>query len=189
MSTEPLTSSETLTCLSSGGPTRLLAFSDSWGTDVLTYTLQSKQVDEWAWENQDFLPLLAAGNYGSRSVSRNIAAPANAKNCLTVGATLGPYSLPPPVASAVTVVLKAEDVGVDARVLTATFGPSFTGSAGAAVQGGLLLRAAQPPQACSELTNADALAGHIALVQRGGCFFSVKVRGFRQCALIHSDLR
>jgi hypothetical protein len=147
---------------------------------MLTYTLQSKQVDDWAWMNQDFLSLVAAGNYGSGSVSRNIAAPANAKNCLTVGATLGPKSPPPPVTSAVAVALKAEDVGVDARVLTATFGPSFADQTGAAIEGGLLLRAAQPPQACSELTNADALAGHIVLVQRGGCYFSVKVRCFRQ---------
>jgi hypothetical protein len=154
---------------------------------VLTYTLQSKQVDEWAWENQDFLSLVAAGNYGSRSISRNIAAPANAKNCLSVGATLGPSSPPPPVAPAAAVTLKAEDVGVDARVLTATFGPSFAGSV--AVDDGLLLRAAQPPQACSELTNADALAGHIALIQRGGCHFSIKVRRRYRVSLAHALLR
>lgn len=61
--------------------------SDSWGSESPHYTTQSAAVDRFTWRHLDFLPILASGNDGE--YFRGIAAPATAKNGLTVGATLG----------------------------------------------------------------------------------------------------
>lgn len=37
---------------------------------------------------QDFLPIFAAGNYGTRLVDGTIASPSTSKNCISVGALL-----------------------------------------------------------------------------------------------------
>jgi hypothetical protein len=68
--------------------------SDSWGGDVTTYDVLSRESDEMCWAHRDFLPVFAAGNFGG-SVSHD-ANPATSKNGLAVGASLGddvaPYS-------------------------------------------------------------------------------------------------
>jgi extracellular elastinolytic metalloproteinase len=53
---------------------------------------------------------------------------------------------------------------------TATFGPSLTG---AGVTGTVVL--AEPPDACSPLTNGAQLSGKIALIDRGDCLFIDKI--------------
>lgn len=54
------------------------------------YDVLSAEVDKFTWENQDFLPVFAAGNYGelSQKFLTTVTSPALAKNCLAVGATL-----------------------------------------------------------------------------------------------------
>jgi subtilisin family serine protease len=67
---------------------------NSWGSSVQgRYTTSSLQVDQFSWDNKDFLILYAAGNDG-RDISANgvidlgsIGSPATAKNALTVGAS------------------------------------------------------------------------------------------------------
>lgn len=53
----------------------------------------------------------------------------------------------------------------------ATFGPSITNNiyTGRVVQ-------ARPPTACSTILNQDSVIGRIALIDRGGCMFSEKVK-------------
>ncbi|MFZ3590900.1 S8 family serine peptidase [Bacillus sp. DJP31] len=58
---------------------------NSWGSPVNgAYTIDSRQVDEYVWNN-DMTLLFAAGNEGSGT--RTISAPGTAKNSITVGAT------------------------------------------------------------------------------------------------------
>lgn len=68
--------------------------SDSWGGgDPGDYDDQCRAVDEFVWENRDFLIVVAAGNDGAdRSPGDGIdpgsvSSPAVAKNCLSVGAS------------------------------------------------------------------------------------------------------
>ena len=60
--------------------------SDSWtSSNGAAYNVHSQEVDEFAWLFQDFLPVFAAGNYGTQLYDGTICAPATAKNCLAVG--------------------------------------------------------------------------------------------------------
>jgi serine protease AprX len=71
-----------------------LIHSDSWGSDAAgDYTVDSAQVDDFMWLNQDFLMTTSAGNAGV-DASRDgyvdqdsMGSPATAKNTLTVGAS------------------------------------------------------------------------------------------------------
>ena len=69
---------------------------NSWGADVAgQYTADSQAVDEYMWDNNDFLILFAAGNAGEDLDADgvvdpySIGSPATAKNCLTIGASEG----------------------------------------------------------------------------------------------------
>jgi len=69
---------------------------NSWGAAVFSsYTSNSAEVDQFMWNNPDFLILFSAGNEGYDGNFDgiidlyNIGAPATAKNCLTVGASEG----------------------------------------------------------------------------------------------------
>ena len=69
---------------------------NSWGAPVFSeYTSNSEEVDQFMWNNPDFLILFSAGNEGvdwnldGIIDLYNIGAPATAKNCLTVGASEG----------------------------------------------------------------------------------------------------
>jgi hypothetical protein len=64
-------------------------FSASWGTDDNGYTAQCRQIDEHAWENDDFVVVVAAGNNGVEGRA-TVGSPATAKNILSVGATYSP---------------------------------------------------------------------------------------------------
>lgn len=69
--------------------------SDSWGGGVPgEYDDQCRQVDEFTWNNRDFLVVVAAGNDGGDTPASgpgidpgSVSSPAVAKNCLTVGAS------------------------------------------------------------------------------------------------------
>jgi hypothetical protein len=75
---------------------------NSWGTDTMDgingasqYTSASEDVDQYMWDNPDFLIIFAAGNWGSDLDGdgvidlSNLSSPATAKNCITVGASEG----------------------------------------------------------------------------------------------------
>jgi hypothetical protein len=67
-----------------------LLHSNSWGSASNSMTGDARQVDQYSWDNQDFLVLVAAGNSGGDGSSQfpgSLGAPATAKNCVSVGAT------------------------------------------------------------------------------------------------------
>lgn len=69
--------------------------SDSWGSSAEgVYDSMAVGVDAFAWGHQDFLPVIAAGNFGARGTDSSVASPSTAKNCLSVGAR-GPHLAPP----------------------------------------------------------------------------------------------
>lgn len=63
--------------------------SNSWGSgNPNWYDTRSEMIDNFTWNNKDFLVLFAAGNYPIYSLNHDkICAQGNAKNILTVGAT------------------------------------------------------------------------------------------------------
>jgi hypothetical protein len=86
--------------------------SDSWGGKTPAYDVQVNQVDTYAWNNLNFLPMFAAGNDGDDAnyIPANapphssgiqytytdgrgtLGNPTNAKNCISVGAALSDNS-------------------------------------------------------------------------------------------------
>mmetsp|Transcript_21214 Transcript_21214/g.42339 ORF Transcript_21214/g.42339 Transcript_21214/m.42339 type:complete len:930 (+) Transcript_21214:113-2902(+) len=67
-----------------------LLHSNSWGSNTNSYTGDARQIDQYSWDNQDFLVLVAAGNSGGDGSSQftgSLGAPATSKNCVAVGAT------------------------------------------------------------------------------------------------------
>jgi len=71
--------------------------SNSWGNEAVygQYDSDSRAVDEYVWENKDFLILFSAGNDGVDADGDGVVdlfsliSPGTAKNCLTVGASEG----------------------------------------------------------------------------------------------------
>lgn len=64
--------------------------SGSWGADTAgEYTSFCIGIDEWMWNNPDYLSMFAVGNASgsSASVAGSICSPAGAKNVIAVGAT------------------------------------------------------------------------------------------------------
>lgn len=60
--------------------------SDSWGTiNAVAYDGLAAEFDEFCNENQDFVPVVAAGNFGFQEVDSTVTSPAVAKNCIAVG--------------------------------------------------------------------------------------------------------
>eukprot|EP00164_Ancoracysta_twista_P000510 GFYU01000680.1.p1 GENE.GFYU01000680.1~~GFYU01000680.1.p1 ORF type:complete len:1032 (+),score=235.00 GFYU01000680.1:179-3274(+) len=59
--------------------------SDSWGILTNRYDAPAREVDSFAYDHPDFLPVFGAGNNGERGAG-SIVSPATAKNALTVGA-------------------------------------------------------------------------------------------------------
>ena len=81
--------------------------SDSWGGNTPAYDSMVHQVDQYAWENLKFLPMFAAGNEGDDLLDHaekrfsnytdgryTLGNPANAKNCMSIGAALSDNSEP-----------------------------------------------------------------------------------------------
>ena len=63
---------------------------NSWGSNANVYSGGARQIDEYTFDNQDFLVLVAAGNSGGDGSSQfpgSLGSPATSKNCLAVGAT------------------------------------------------------------------------------------------------------
>ena len=159
--------------------------SDSWGSSTLSYTSASREVDEFCWARQDFLPVFAAGNYGEfASAGRTITAPANAKCALAVGASLT-ESGPAPFVDATTHFFRvvggmprsgAGEVELY-RAMAARFGPSWDGTLGGGTR--LFVRTAAVLDACGGWNPPTGLppgAKVVFLVERGTCTFTTKAR-------------
>jgi len=65
--------------------------SASWGTNFNGYGVQEREFDEFAYENDDFLIVIAAGNSGGgqyrTDIPNTVGSPATAKNIIAVGAS------------------------------------------------------------------------------------------------------
>jgi hypothetical protein len=64
---------------------------NSWGSNQATYTSTARSCDQFMWDNQDFLVLVASGNSGGNGAG-SIGSPATGKSVLSVGASLGTAS-------------------------------------------------------------------------------------------------
>jgi len=60
---------------------------NSWGSTANRYTLNARDIDQYSYENEEFVVLVAAGNDGSRGRG-SLGSPATAKNCISVGASV-----------------------------------------------------------------------------------------------------
>jgi serine protease AprX len=57
----------------------------SWGAEFNFYTTQARNFDQFVYENDDFLILVAAGNSGAGDAANSVGSPATAKNVIAVG--------------------------------------------------------------------------------------------------------
>ena len=64
---------------------------NSWGSNTAQYTATARSCDEFMFDNQDFLVLVAGGNSG-RGGAGTIGSPATGKSVLSVGASFGTAS-------------------------------------------------------------------------------------------------
>eukprot|EP00873_Tetraselmis_striata_P007441 jgi/Tetstr1/427705/TSEL_017830.t1 len=168
-------------------------FSESWGTTSNVYDSRASSLDRFAYEHPDHLAVIAAGNFGGLDDAGNdkdatLGSPGTAKNSLTVGAGLSPiiegwtgqrvleeqdrvYRLR---AQAGHLFFGSTVRDNDYSMQLAYFGPAEIDDD----QLGefMPLAAAQPPDACSPLTNAAEVAGAVVMVVTGGdCSYVDKV--------------
>jgi subtilisin family serine protease len=153
--------------------------SDSWGTSDAFYTESARYFDVFSFKNDEFLPLIAAGNDGDSGFF-TVGAPATAKNCIAVGATGN--------AAASYLYLSDRDMGmrIDAPASPscayvpsrppiaahpAGFGPKISEGAFQ----GLQIVVSSPVDACSPLVGSQ-YSGKVVLIVRGQCTFVEKVR-------------
>ena len=183
---------------------------DSWGGLSPRYTQEAREVDAYAFEKQDFLPVTAAGNDGNMLHEQHstVSTPATAKNSICVGSTLGEQGRQPEIDGGKAELFRAQYAlpGEDSRLrvldfvgLQAEFGvplrprrrpavpdggerPPGDGDGDEGGAGGpraqWKIAVAQPLDACYPLADAEdgQLRDRVLLVQRGGCYFSVKAR-------------
>ncbi|KAL7526216.1 hypothetical protein ACHAXR_001376, partial [Thalassiosira sp. AJA248-18] len=60
--------------------------SASWGSEINFYTTQARNFDQYMYDNDEFLILVAAGNSGHGDAANTVGSPATAKNIIAVGA-------------------------------------------------------------------------------------------------------
>ncbi len=60
---------------------------NSWGSDLNSYTTDARNIDRYTWEHQDFVVIVAAGNAGPLP-GGSIGTPATSKNAIAVGANM-----------------------------------------------------------------------------------------------------
>ena len=164
--------------------------SDSWGSNLVFYDGAAASLDRWTHEHDDFVSVIAAGNYGrEQRFNSTVTSPATSKNCVAVGATLnlqpGPGEPPRvPVLRAEFSIRHAASSQAQ-RVAYYLTQASFGADAAQALGGGKALPVlrAEPRDACSAATKAVAPAGgapppadYVLLVDRGGCNFFDKAK-------------
>ena len=96
--------------------------------------------------------------------------PATAKNCLSVGATqtAGEIAVTRSISETSTATIKLNDIdSTSFPVLLSTFSPGFS----TLNNGEFGLVPTSPALACSPITNAEEIAGKVALIERGTCNF------------------
>ena len=166
--------------------------SDSWGTDGDNhYSKSSHEVDEFAFQNNRFLPLFAAGNAHSY---KSLSSPATSKNSLAIGATLSP-------SSESRIALEIHDHGMPWEIDIG--GPDAAHWVHAGIIGAdshhphneltsvidsrvpqTAMMYAMPRDGCSELTNQGDVAGKIILILGGACVYSQKAENAKAAGAV-----
>jgi hypothetical protein len=136
--------------------------SNSWGIEDSYYDTMSMEIDEFTYDNDDFLVLVAAGNAGPMGYT--VGAPATAKNILSVGAS---QNARPPQGPDHLQISWSNSTAFFAFE-PATFGASL--SSGSVWSGDIVN--AIPLDACSSLSTP--VTGKIVLISRGVCEFGTK---------------
>jgi len=144
--------------------------SNSWGDDSPEYTIDAREADEFTYDHDDFLIIVAAGNTGPNPGT--MGSPATAKNIIAVGASENhPFSYP--VGDTVAVQIGTAGFnGQQFEALAAAFGALLQrGAPFVAVK----IVGMVPALGCAAPSNSAELRGNVALIQRGECFFKEKV--------------
>ncbi|KXZ46205.1 hypothetical protein GPECTOR_46g274 [Gonium pectorale] len=148
--------------------------SDSWGASFNGYDRIAQGFDRFLWSNPDVVSFLAAGNNGPDALipGGTVGTPATAKSPLAVGEGM---RYPGELRSGVRLpVVRGHLPGsVGAEEWRLALNPRENGGRvslkDALVYGQRVpLLLAQPPNACGQLANPQALRGAVALVTRGG---------------------
>ncbi|BDA48510.1 probable serine protease/ABC transporter B family protein tagD [Coccomyxa sp. Obi] len=169
--------------------------SDSWGTADAVYDSLAADMDRFAWAYQDFLPVVAAGNFGYREEDSTLTSPAVAKNCVAVGAGLTAsyndgYESEVVTTDGSVYALNVTggqpgsqtDGTVLIKVMQAAFGPTLSALVNSAQQ--LPLLAANPMDACTALLWPESFRNAVVLAQRGNCTFATKVSNAQKAGAV-----
>ncbi|KAK9815059.1 hypothetical protein WJX73_006174 [Symbiochloris irregularis] len=162
--------------------------SDSWGTSsVVAYDSLAADFDEFSNQNQDFLPVVAAGNFGYEDIDSTVTSPAIAKNTISVGAGLtAAYALEVESEQVLTDadVLQMNSTGglpgssadgtVLYKVMQADYGVTFNSLTGTGASLPLIAAPRTNANGCSMYPKGTSLAGAAVLTLRGNCSFAVK---------------
>lgn len=138
--------------------------SESWAMQTQEYTRSSQEVDWFQYENNGMLTAFAAGNNGDSGYN-TVRSPGNAKNALTVGASLNARSrIPPDIARpessgfAVSLESTGSPVLDGTRIGILPAGTSFP-------EGRVTVSPANPFDACSGVKSAK---GTVLVASRSG---------------------
>jgi Subtilase family/PA domain len=153
--------------------------SNSWGSKGARYDSFSRETDRFTYDNQNFLPVYAAGNYGEDGYY-SISSPGVAKNSLAVGSVRSSpesyFYLGKAVGLRVTSPAYLNEDAPLLRIIPALFGTKF----GKVPVQTLVAVKANPIDACTTLTHPedqpDFYQGKIVIVYRGSCQFMVKTK-------------
>ena len=153
--------------------------SDSWGGNTNVYTSESRALDEYLWTNDDYLVVIAAGNSGGLSqISSTVTTPANSKNGLAIGATLGSGGRPVRTFDTAVVRMEVKEpasaVGQSYRAISSVIGPSMD----TLLEKEFRIVLSSPQDACSSITSD--VKDKLVLIQRGNCPFSEKIRNAQE---------
>eukprot|EP00963_Diacronema_lutheri_P004531 scaffold346_cov347-Pavlova_lutheri.AAC.14 len=153
--------------------------SDSWGGNTNVYTSESRALDEYLWTNDDYLVVIAAGNSGGLSqITSTVTTPANSKNGLAIGATLGSGGRPVKTFDTAVVRMEVKEpasaVGQSYRAMSSVIGPSMDTLIGKEFR----IVLSTPEDACSSITSN--VEGNIVLMKRGNCPFYEKIRNAQE---------
>eukprot|EP00003_Mantamonas_plastica_P015528 TRINITY_DN262_c0_g1_i11.p1 TRINITY_DN262_c0_g1~~TRINITY_DN262_c0_g1_i11.p1 ORF type:complete len:1235 (+),score=274.30 TRINITY_DN262_c0_g1_i11:26-3730(+) len=150
--------------------------SNSWGSNLNSYTSSAREVDEYTYANQDYLVLIAAGNTGPNYFT--VSSPATSKNCIAVGASFNALesftknglrgiliSSPPSVHGTYLVQYNgftSSPDNVDTIQLSSVRGIFYTDNA----------------LGCNNWSTDQktVISSRVLFVRRGQCFFTDKVR-------------
>ena len=141
--------------------------SNSWGcgktpddlpTKCNVYDSMAADIDRFAWDHEDFLVLVAAGNDGTAG-SGTVSTPATCKNCITVGASEGFYE---------------KDVGYQYKPPTSAPGPQVSNLAEFSSVGSTLPDGRTKPDIVAPGLNIRSAASNGFISLSGNCGVSKK---------------